>query len=562
MTQSDFFEDAPSLPSPYKQGFKASDIGECFYKIRDDSVRPREFLGVDNEDEIEAILSEREGHSLHEFIDGDEAFRPIIDFDLSQEVLDTIEPKLTRKEVLDSLIFAFRKTCLEIFLKWNYKTLTIASSGDAKKMSLYISTFGMRLPNIARVAVFTELVHKKLPTALQGNSIIDNIANKRSFSLRMLGSPKFDKKTGEHVRVKKPVHPKDGTLFDFMIRPPNDESKVIKSSLLDILKAEMEEYPSINNVTTDAEFELVETLLQEASIEGYNLSYPSDNFPDKFPLSRISPSYCPLCDREHTSDNAYIRRNKKSYSFFCYRANQDKQPGTRNPSLKLSINKTALDREKKLLGPTKLDQSRISDPNDCFVWGDLIDMCTSGQKFSRSEIYEAIQATVACIQTTSRLWVLKIEDTNGGLYFDMAPKLDLANNENEKLHEYLWNWWAYLVQKPEKKPRSILVLKSILQQCGKNIITDFIGDKVLGEYLHYATSDLEKILGRFNSAIQARKLIVMNETGMSSGEWHKFNGHLKSLITEGMVSIERKGIETKRIRDFTGFMAIQSILSD
>ena len=231
--------------------------------------------------------------------------------------------------------------------------------------------------------------------------------------------------------------------------------------------------------------------------------------------------------------------------------------------------------------------------------------------------------------------MLKIEDTNGGRYFDMTPKLDLAkyevnllelgregvklinlidrvvtkglilyhninflpyplnspvpntkffnlfigflakpaveinpeimdpilwhtkniiSNENVELHEYLWNWWAYLVQKPEKKPRSILVLKSTLQQCGKNIITDFIGDKVLGGHLHYATSDLEKILGRFNSAIQARKLIVMNETGMSSGEWHKFNGHLKSLITEGMVSIERKGIETKRIRDFTGFM--------
>ena len=222
--------------------------------------------------------------------------------------------------------------------------------------------------------------------------------------------------------------------------------------------------------------------------------------------------------------------------------------------------------------------------------------------------------------------MLKIEDTNGGLYFDMAPKLDLAkyevnllelggegvklinlidrvvtkglilyhninfllyplnspvpntkffnlfigflakpaveinpeimdpilwhtkniiSNENVELHEYLWKWWAYLVQKPEKKPQLILILKSKLQQCGKNIITDFIGDKVLGEHLHYATSDLEKILGRFNSAIQARKLIVMNETGMSSGEWHKFNGHLKFLITEGMVSIERKGIETK-----------------
>jgi len=104
------------------------------------------------------------------------------------------------------------------------------------------------------------------------------------------------------------------------------------------------------------------------------------------------------------------------------------------------------------------------------------------------------------------------------------------------------------------KLRTILVLKSTLQQCGKNIITDFIGDKVLEEHLHFATSDLEKILGRFNSAIQARKLIVMNETGMSSGEWHKFNKHLKSLITEGRVVIERKGLETKRLKDFARYM--------
>ncbi|CAG8696848.1 10939_t:CDS:2, partial [Scutellospora calospora] len=80
---------------------------------------------------------------------------------------------------------------------------------------------------------------------------------------------------------------------------------------------------------------------------------------------------------------------------------------------------------------------------------------------------------------------------------------------------------------------SILVLKSTLQQCRKNIITDFIGDKVLGLNLYYVTSDLGKILGKFNSIIQGKKLIVMNETSMSSREWHRFNSYLKSLITEG-----------------------------
>src|SRR5688572_6152308 len=56
-------------------------------------------------------------------------------------------------------------------------------------------------------------------------------------------------------------------------------------------------------------------------------------------------------------------------------------------------------------------------------------MCVSERKFSHNEIYDVIQATVACIQMTSRLWMLKIEDTNGRLYFDIALKLDLAKYE-------------------------------------------------------------------------------------------------------------------------------------
>ncbi|PKY61768.1 hypothetical protein RhiirA4_487209 [Rhizophagus irregularis] len=128
MTEHSELSEFLDAPAPYYCGFKLFDIDASLYKIRDDSVRLRHFLGADNADEIEVILSDREGHSLHEFIDGDEPLWSIIDFDLPQEVLDTIESKLTRKDIANHLSLAFIKTCCEVFPEWNHKTLTIASS--------------------------------------------------------------------------------------------------------------------------------------------------------------------------------------------------------------------------------------------------------------------------------------------------------------------------------------------------------------------------------------------------------------------------------------------------
>lgn len=91
----------------YHRGHNAESVAEYIYKIRDDTVRPREFLGTDSSDGIEAILTDRHGHSLHEYIKGDDPLRPFIDFDLCRETFDKIEPKLTRKEVRYTLYKAF-----------------------------------------------------------------------------------------------------------------------------------------------------------------------------------------------------------------------------------------------------------------------------------------------------------------------------------------------------------------------------------------------------------------------------------------------------------------------
>ncbi|CAG8517582.1 8542_t:CDS:10 [Cetraspora pellucida] len=62
-------------------------------------------------------------------------------------------------------------------------------------------------------------------------------------------TPKFDEKTGSHIRVKKAIYPKDGTIFDFMICPPNDESEVIDNSLLCVLKPNVKRHQKRNNNT-------------------------------------------------------------------------------------------------------------------------------------------------------------------------------------------------------------------------------------------------------------------------------------------------------------------------
>jgi len=108
-------------------------------------------------------------------------------------------------------------------------------------------------------------------------------------------------------------------------------------------------------------------LLKKKSIEEYLLSYSLEKYPDIFPLTCITSSHCPLCNQEHTSDNAYIIRNKKSYSFYCHHANQKKEPEVRKPLIKLTIDELAKKREKRFSELVKLKKPRISDSNDHFV---------------------------------------------------------------------------------------------------------------------------------------------------------------------------------------------------
>ena len=91
--------------------------------------------------------------------------------------------------------------------------------------------------------------------------------------MQIIRTFKFIEETEEYVHVKKAINLKDETIFDFMIHLPNDKLKVIKNSFLAISKLEVKRYNDINSKITEVKFELIEKLLKEVSIEGFNLSF-------------------------------------------------------------------------------------------------------------------------------------------------------------------------------------------------------------------------------------------------------------------------------------------------
>ncbi|CAG8724958.1 19927_t:CDS:2 [Rhizophagus irregularis] len=70
-------------------------------------------------------------------------------------------------------------------------------------------------------------------------------------------------------------------------------------------------------------------------------------------------------------------------------------------------------------------------------------------------------------------------------------------------------------------------------RCGKNILTDFIREHIIGRENFLSTTRLEDVMGRFNAAVRAKKLIILNECDMT-------------------------GIDVKIIDDFAGYMILSN----
>ena len=139
------------------------------------------------------------------------------------------------------------------------------------------------------------------------------------------------------------------------------------------------------------------------------------------------------------------------------------------------------------------------------------------------------------------------------------PLLDFILNQicngNVENYNYLLSWILHIYETPNKKTMTSLILYSNTHGTGKGTFMNFLIDMVFGSHISSMGYGLEKILGRFNSLLENKVFIGVDEMkSRSRGEYSIDNEKLKNIIVEDKIQIERKNFPTYDSNNHLNFM--------
>ena len=118
----------------------------------------------------------------------------------------------------------------------------------------------------------------------------------------------------------------------------------------------------------------------------------------------------------------------------------------------------------------------------------------------------------------------------------------------------------YLLAKPELKTRICLFAHSKNHGAGKNTLTDFLINHVIGSYSSGKAAGLESLTQKHNTILQAKKLIVINECSATRDSFKSSFDKIKSMITDNNIIVEPKGIDSYQIKNLANFIILTNHL--
>lgn len=146
-------------------------------------------------------------------------------------------------------------------------------------------------------------------------------------------------------------------------------------------------------------------------------------------------------------------------------------------------------------------------------------------------------------------WVFEPIKGKGHLKFKEHACNNMCNGDLDHFH-WLWGWLIQIVQQPDKKMGTGIVLRSREEGTGKSAFCYIIG-QLFGKAYTKVAKD-KQILGKFNALLQG-KLLVCLEEAIFAGD-KKGASALKDLMTSPTATIEMKGLEVFSVPDYCRFI--------
>jgi len=125
----------------------------------------------------------------------------------------------------------------------------------------------------------------------------------------------------------------------------------------------------------------------------------------------------------------------------------------------------------------------------------------------------------------------------------------LCNNDEVK-SEWLLDWLAHIVQKPEEKATVVPVLISE-QGAGKGLLMDYIMKKILGNR-YTAVNSADELTAKFNAKLSKKFLTFIDEATWRGD--HKEDGILKRFTASPTMTIEEKFGASYDMENFSRYL--------
>ena len=128
--------------------------------------------------------------------------------------------------------------------------------------------------------------------------------------------------------------------------------------------------------------------------------------------------------------------------------------------------------------------------------------------------------------------------------------LNIICDGDHESYEYLGNFLAHMIQKPEIKPGIIIILMGG-EGVGKGMFFQFLSR--IWSRTTLLISDVNEVVGNFNASLERNFIVCMDEA-LFKGD-RKAQDQLKSIVTEPTIRIEEKYQPKRTIKSYHRFFA-------